>query len=86
MKGIWTDIAEKLKIDGELIKQRSYTVLGESMVVVEGQKKVLSVNAEEISFEYGKKTLAVRGQGLKLKTISKGFAVVEGKIDSVERL
>lgn len=85
MANIWKDIAEKLKLDKELFA-RSYTVLGDSAVLIEGQKSISGISLTEISFVYGKGLLCVYGENLVLKTLAKGFACVEGKIDRVERI
>ena len=82
MTNLWRDLAEKLKLDRELFS-RSYTVLA---VIVEGQKSVSSVSLTEVSFVYGKGLLCIYGENLSIKTIAKGFACVEGKIDKVEQV
>lgn len=85
MTNLWRDLAEKLKLDRELFN-RSYTVLGERAVIVEGQKSISSVSLTEVSFVYGKGLLCIYGENLTVKTLAKGFACVEGKIDKVEQI
>lgn len=85
MRQLWEDLAQKLGVADGALRQRCYCVYGEDLVIVEGQKSVLSVTATEICFAYGGGTLKVCGQNLKIKSLSAGLAAVEGKISAVER-
>lgn len=83
MKGFWKEFAEKLGVD---IDGRSYWVIGDGAVIVEGHGGVKSVREGEISFIYGDGLLNVVGSDLKIKNASRGFAAVVGKISGVDKV
>ncbi len=67
-----------------LIKDYKFSVFGGNTVVVEGHKGIADYSTETVSFVIHKSLLCIRGAGLHIKCLEKGFAVVVGEIHSVE--
>ena len=67
-----------------LIADYKYSVFGGHTVVVEGHKGIIDYGNEQITFAVGKTALRICGSNLRIKCLEKGFAVVVGKISSVE--
>lgn len=70
--------------DESLFAQRYFSVYGKNLVVIQGFKRVVSINSCQTSFEFGGGLLNVQGQNLVVKKIVSGFAVVQGQIEKVE--
>lgn len=81
---IWSEFLEVAGVAESFLKGRRYTVTENGAVLVEGQDGVLGVGDSEVKFRYGKRVLSVKGENLKIKTLSKGFAVVCGTISGVD--
>ena len=67
-----------------LISGYKYSVFGGSTVVVEGHKGIVIYSTTQVSFAVGKSTLQISGDNLNIKCLEKHFAVVVGKVRSVE--
>ena len=67
-----------------LIGSYKYSVFGGHTVVLEGHKGIADYNGDCISFSLGKSQLRIVGSNLRIKCLEKQFAVVCGKIASVE--
>ena len=61
-----------------------YSVFGGNTIVLEGHKGILDYSACKVSFKVGKGSLIVVGNNLQIKCLDNRFAVVVGKICSVE--
>lgn len=81
---IWSEFLEAAGVAESFLKGRRYTVTENGAVLVEGQDGVLGVGDSEVKFRYGKRVLSVKGENLKIKTLSRGFAVVCGNISGVD--
>lgn len=66
-----------------LFAQRSFSVYGKNLVVIQGFKKVVSVTNNVVAFDFNDGFLKIVGQDLVVKKIMQGFAVVQGKIEQV---
>ena len=67
-----------------LIGSYKYSVFGGHTVVVEGHKGIADYTSECISFSLNKAQLKIAGSNLRIKCLEKQFAVIVGKIASVE--
>ena len=67
-----------------LIGSYKYSVFGGHTVVLEGHKGIAEYNSDCIRFALGKAQLKIVGSNLRIKCLEKQFAVVVGKIASVE--
>ena len=67
-----------------LIGSYKYSVFGGHTVVVEGHKGIADYNSDFIVFSLGKSQLKIVGSNLRIKCLEKQFAVIVGKIASVE--
>ena len=67
-----------------LIGSYKYSVFGGHTVVVEGHKGIADYNSDCIIFSLGKPLLKIVGSNLRIKCLEKQFAVIVGKIVSVE--
>ena len=67
-----------------LLGSYKYSVFGGHTVVVEGHKGISDYNSDGISFALGKAHLKIVGSNLRIQRLEKQFAVVVGKIISVE--
>ncbi|MCH5152228.1 MAG: YabP/YqfC family sporulation protein [Clostridiales bacterium] len=67
-----------------LVKDYKYSVFGGHTVVVEGHKGIVVYSTTQVSFAVGKSTLQICGDNLNIKCLEKHFAVVVGKVLSVE--
>ena len=68
---------------GITLKEYRYINIGGKMVYVEGQKGILGLNKEEISFRVHKKTCTIKGSDLYIKYYDNCTALVCGSIVSV---
>ena len=80
---IWDELT-KICGDESLFAQRCFSVYGKSLVVIQGFKRIVSINSGQMSFEFGNGFLSLFGQNLVVKKIVSGFAVVQGQIEKVE--
>ena len=67
-----------------LIADYKYSVFGSHTVVVEGHKGIVDYADDVVTFRVGKSQLRICGSNLHIKCLEKNFAVVVGKITSVE--
>ena len=67
-----------------LIGSYKYSVFGGHTVVVEGHKGIADYTSDCISFSLSKAQLKIVGSSLRIKCLEKQFAVIVGKITSVE--
>ena len=67
-----------------LVNDYKYSVFGGHTVVIEGHNGIGEYSTETVSFAVKKGNLRVVGTNLHLKCLEKHFAVVVGKIISVE--
>ena len=67
-----------------LVKDYKYSVFGGHTVVVEGHKGIVVYSTTQVSFAVGKSTLQIEGDNLNIKCLEKHFAVIVGKVRSVE--
>ena len=67
-----------------LIGSYKYSVFGGHTVVLEGHKGIADYTSDCISFSLGKALLKIVGSNLHIKCLEKQFAVIVGKILSVE--
>ena len=67
-----------------LINDYKYSVFGAHTAVIEGHNGIVEYGTDTVSFAVKKGTLRVNGSNLHLKCLEKHFAVVVGKISSVE--
>lgn len=68
---------------GITLKEYRYTNIGGKAVYVEGQKGILNLTHEEISFRVNKKTCTIKGNNLYIKYYDNSTALVCGSIVSV---
>lgn len=62
-----------------------YSVFGSSTAVVEGHKGIATYREQEVAFLLGgNSTLNITGDNLRIRCLSKSFAVINGKIIKVE--
>lgn len=61
-----------------------YSVFGGTTAVIEGHKGILNYLQSEVSFYLSDGVISVMGENLKIKCLSKNFAVVVGRVDRVE--
>ena len=67
-----------------LLGSYKYSVFGGHTVVVEGHKGIAEYGNDAVSFALPKAQLKIAGSNLRIKCLEKQFAVVVGKISSVE--
>lgn len=67
-----------------LIADYKYSVFGGHTVVIEGHKGIVDYASELVTFAVGKTVLRICGNNLHIKCLEKNFAVVVGKVSSVE--
>ena len=67
-----------------LLGSYKYSVFGGHTAVVEGHKGIAAYDSNSISFALGKAQLKIVGSDLRIQRLEKQFAVVVGKIASVE--
>ena len=67
-----------------LLKDYKYSVFGGHTAVVEGHNGIAEYGLDAVSFAVKKGILRVCGSNLRIKCLEKRFAVVVGKITSVE--
>ena len=67
-----------------LLGSYKYSVFGGHTVVVEGHKGIADYTTERVSLTLHKAQLQIVGSNLRIKCLEKQFAVVCGKIQSVE--
>ena len=67
-----------------LINDYKYSVFGGHTVVVEGHKGIVDYTTEQVTLAVGKSLLRICGNNLHIKCLEKHFAVVTGKVLSVE--
>ncbi len=67
-----------------LVKDYKYSVFGGGTVVVEGHKGIADYSSERVDFALRNALLRVNGTNLRIKCLDSGFAVVVGKVTSVE--
>lgn len=67
-----------------LLSDYKYSVFGGHTVVVEGHKGIVDYATEQVTFAVGKSTLRILGEQLHIKFLEKHFAVIVGKVLSVE--
>ena len=67
-----------------LVRDYKYSVFGGHTVVVEGHKGISGYSTTQVTFAVGKSTLQIDGDNLNIKCLEKHFAVVVGKVRSVE--
>lgn len=67
-----------------LVNDYKYSVFGGHTVVVEGHKGIADYSTEQVTFAVGKSLLRVVGNNLHIKCLEKHFAVIVGKVLSVE--
>ncbi|MEG1706921.1 MAG: YabP/YqfC family sporulation protein [Clostridia bacterium] len=85
MKSFEQDLATALGVEiATLIGAYKYSVYGGSTFVLEGMNGIRYFSAEKIIFSIKKQTLAVKGQGLTIKQLTRDYAVVTGQIGAVE--
>lgn len=66
-----------------LVGSYKYSVFGGTTVVVEGHKGITNYSDNEISFRLSDGVLTIAGSDLKIKCLSKNFAVITGRINNV---
>ena len=67
-----------------LLNDYKYSVFGGHTVVVEGHKGIVDYTTEQVTFAVSKSALRICGNNLHIKCLEKHFAVVVGKVLSVE--
>ena len=67
-----------------LVKDYKYSVFGGNTVVVEGHRGIADYSTDTVTFVLHNALLKVHGANLHIKRLEKGFAVIVGKVDSVE--
>lgn len=67
-----------------LIGSYKYSIFGGTTAVVEGHKGIAGYLDDEVGFHLSNGTLTIRGKDLKIKCLSKNFAVVVGQISNAE--
>ena len=80
---IWDELTSFCKDPQDLLAQRSFSVYGKNLVVIQGFKKVVSVTSGEVAFDFNDGFLKIVGQDLVVKKIMQGFAVIQGQIEQV---
>ena len=68
---------------GVTLKEYRYTNIGGKMLYIEGQKGLINLSKEEISFKLKNKTFTVKGSDLYIKYYDNNTAIVYGSIISV---
>ena len=67
-----------------LLSEYKYAVYGSHTVVIEGHVGIGEYGTDTVSFAVKKGVLRVNGENLRIKCLEKRFAVVVGRITSVE--
>lgn len=67
-----------------LVGDYKYSVFGGHTAVIEGHKGIVDYSPELVTFSLSKSNLRVSGANLHIKCLEKHFAVVVGKVLSVE--
>ena len=67
-----------------LINDCKYSVFGSHTAVIEGHNGIAEYGTDAVSFAVKKGILRINGSNLRIKCLEKRFAVVVGKIVSVE--
>ena len=67
-----------------LINNYKYSIFGGHTAVIEGHNGIVEYGTENVSFAVKKGSLRICGSNLHIKCLEKHFAVVVGKIISVE--
>ena len=67
-----------------LLNDCKYSVFGNHTVAVEGHKGIVDYRSDNVSFAVKKSVLRIGGEDLRIKYLEKNFAVVTGRIKSVE--
>ena len=67
-----------------LVGSYKYSVFGGTTAVIEGHKGISGYLDNEVSFNLSDGAIVVRGSNLKIKCLSKNFAVIVGDIASTE--
>ena len=80
---IWNELTSFIKDPQSLFAQRSFSVYGKNLVVIQGFKKVVSVTGGEVAFDFNDGFLKIVGQDLVVKKIMQGFAIIQGHIEQV---
>lgn len=68
---------------GVTLKEYRYINIGGKMVYLEGQKGIVTLNKEEVSFKLHKKVCSIKGVDLYIKYYDSSTALVCGNIISV---
>lgn len=66
------------------VKGCKITVYGKKAVLTEGHKGIKRFSCDEASFKTAESDLYIIGKALRLSHISRGVALIEGEITSVE--
>ena len=80
---IWDELTYFFKDPQDLLDQRSFSVYGKNLVVVQGFKKVCCITDSQVDFDFANGFLNIVGTNLVVKKIMQGFAVVQGQIQQV---
>ena len=67
-----------------LINDYKYSVFGSHTAVIEGHSGIVEYGTDTVSFAVKKGVLRVNGNNLHIKCLEKRFAVIVGKISSIE--
>lgn len=68
---------------GVTLKEYRYTNIGGKMIYLEGQRGIVTLTKEEVSFKLKTKTFTIKGTDLFIKYYDNNTALVYGSIVSV---
>lgn len=84
MSSFITDISKMVDMNlGLLLKQTKITILGKSIIMIEGLDRIKEYTDERIKLSRGKSSVLVEGENLKIRTLSKNDIIIEGKINKI---
>ncbi len=67
-----------------LARESKCSVYGGKTVVIEGHKGIVDYSADKLTFASPHGFIIVNGEGLRIRHLEKNFAVIVGKIISLE--
>lgn len=85
MNSFYQDIADSLGCEcAALMASYKYSVYAGVALAIEGHNGLLEYTAEMIKFKLAKGGICVHGENLKIKQMTKDYALLHGKITGVE--
>ncbi len=76
------DLLNYFKVDDFSSKTSISIIVGVGLMIV-GNIKILNLSDEDLKFQSGKDIIEIVGENLKLRSVSKGEIIIEGKIKNL---